>query len=288
MKKILLVGDLVGYGKIALSSIIPILSEMGMEVSNLPTALVSNTFDYKISSMLDTTTYMNETIEVWRKLNLQFDIILTGFLSNIKQVSLIENIISFQKEKPLIITDPILGDDGVLYHGLKKDVIDTMKKMIYLSDIILPNVTESQILANAKIKKDLREEDVNEYIELISKEYNCSVVVTSSEIDSGNYIFSYDNKIGHISKIKYEKIPYKFAGTGDLFAGLFTGLLSKSFDLHKACERSSEIITTILKLEYLEKSSGVRDVKIEKYLEFFRKIWGPDWIKNPIESLIVF
>lgn len=52
---------------------------MGIEVSNLPTALVSNTFDYKISSMLDTTTYMNEAIEVWRKLNLQFDIILTGF-----------------------------------------------------------------------------------------------------------------------------------------------------------------------------------------------------------------
>lgn len=74
-----------------------------------------------------------------------------------------------------------------------------------------------------------------------------------------------------MSKIKYKKIPYKFAGTGDLFAGLFTGLLSKSFDLHKACERSSEIITTILKLEYLEKSSGVRDVKIEKYLEFLEK-----------------
>lgn len=98
MKKILLVGDLVGYGKIALSSIIPILSEMGIEVSNLPTALVSNTFDYKISSMLDTTTYMNEAIEVWRKLNLQFDIILTGFLSNLEQVSLIENIISFQNK----------------------------------------------------------------------------------------------------------------------------------------------------------------------------------------------
>lgn len=181
MKKILLVGDLVGYGKIALSSIIPILSEMGIEVSNLPTALVSNTFDYKISSMLDTTTYMNEAIEVWRKLNLQFDIILTGFLSNLEQVSLIENIISFQNKKPLIITDPILGDDGALYHGLKKDSIDTMKKMIYLSDIILPNVTEIQILSNAKIKKDLREEDINEYIELISKEYNCSVVVTSSK-----------------------------------------------------------------------------------------------------------
>lgn len=177
---------------------------MGIEVSNLPTALVSNTFDYKISSMLDTTTYMNEAIEVWRKLNLQFDIILTGFLSNLEQVSLIENIISFQNKKPLIITDPILGDDGALYHGLKKDSIDTMKKMIYLSDIILPNVTEIQILSNAKIKKDLREEDINEYIELISKEYNCSVVVTSSEIDSGNYIFSYDNNTGHLSKIKYK------------------------------------------------------------------------------------
>ena len=45
-KEILLVNDLCGVGKVALSVMIPLLSAQGHIVHNLPTALVSNTLDY--------------------------------------------------------------------------------------------------------------------------------------------------------------------------------------------------------------------------------------------------
>ena len=45
-KQILLINDLPGYGKVALAAMLPILSQMGHHVFNLPTALVSNTLDY--------------------------------------------------------------------------------------------------------------------------------------------------------------------------------------------------------------------------------------------------
>ena len=44
-KEILLVNDLCGVGKVALSVMIPLLSAQGHIVHNLPTALVSNTLD---------------------------------------------------------------------------------------------------------------------------------------------------------------------------------------------------------------------------------------------------
>ena len=47
-KSILLVNDLPGFGKVALGAMIPILSAQGHLISNLPTALVSNTLDYGI------------------------------------------------------------------------------------------------------------------------------------------------------------------------------------------------------------------------------------------------
>ena len=45
-KKILLINDMPGYGKVALAAMMPILSNMKYEVHDLPTALVSNTLDY--------------------------------------------------------------------------------------------------------------------------------------------------------------------------------------------------------------------------------------------------
>ena len=54
-----------GYGKMGLAGMLPILSNMGHSVYNLPTALVSNNFDYGKFSVLDTTAYMGETIRVW-------------------------------------------------------------------------------------------------------------------------------------------------------------------------------------------------------------------------------
>lgn len=54
MNNILLINDMAGYGKVALSSMIPILSSMKFQVYNLPTALVSNTLDYGKFDILET------------------------------------------------------------------------------------------------------------------------------------------------------------------------------------------------------------------------------------------
>ena len=63
--KILLVNDLPGYGKVALSAMFPVMSHMGFDVYNLPTAVVSNTLDYGKFHILDTTDHMEKSISVW-------------------------------------------------------------------------------------------------------------------------------------------------------------------------------------------------------------------------------
>ncbi len=57
-KKVLLINDLAGYGKVALSAMLPVLSYLKYETYNLPTAIVSNTLDYGKFDILDTTQYM--------------------------------------------------------------------------------------------------------------------------------------------------------------------------------------------------------------------------------------
>ena len=74
MKKVCCVNDMPGIGKIALSAMIPILSAKGLDVSSLPTALVSNTLDFGKFEILDTTDYMEKTVDVWNELDFHFDL----------------------------------------------------------------------------------------------------------------------------------------------------------------------------------------------------------------------
>ena len=43
--QLLLINDMCGYGKVALSAMLPVLSHMGYRIHNLPTALVSDTLN---------------------------------------------------------------------------------------------------------------------------------------------------------------------------------------------------------------------------------------------------
>ena len=66
--RILLINDMAGYGKVALSVMIPVFSHMKYETFNLPTVLISNTLDYGNFDILDTTEYMQNTLRVWNEL----------------------------------------------------------------------------------------------------------------------------------------------------------------------------------------------------------------------------
>ena len=57
-KNVLLVCDMPGYGKVATAVMIPILSYMGHPTYNIPTMLISNTFEYGRFEQLETTDYI--------------------------------------------------------------------------------------------------------------------------------------------------------------------------------------------------------------------------------------
>ena len=112
-KKVLLINDLAGYGKVALSAMLPVLSYLKYETYNLPTAIVSNTLDYGKFDILDTTQYMKNTLGVWKALDFQFDAISTGFIVSKEQTQMItEFCIENAAKDVTVFTDPIMGDDG--------------------------------------------------------------------------------------------------------------------------------------------------------------------------------
>lgn len=77
-KQILLVNDMAGHSKVGMGAMVPVLSYFGFPTFNLPTALVSNTFDYGKFNVLDTTEYIRGTLDVWHELGFCYDAVCTG------------------------------------------------------------------------------------------------------------------------------------------------------------------------------------------------------------------
>ena len=132
MKQILLINDVVGYGKVGMGAMLPILSYLGIPTYSLPTALVSNTLNYGKFNIQDTTEYIKGTLPVWKELGFSFDAICTGLMFSEEQAKLVASYCEEQgKSGTTVFVDPILGDGGQLYNGVTERQVELMREMVY-------------------------------------------------------------------------------------------------------------------------------------------------------------
>ena len=72
-KKVVAVHDLSCIGRVSLNAVIPILTSMGLEVTPLPTALLSCHTQYPDFTFLDLTTEMRKIIANWKAQGFRFN-----------------------------------------------------------------------------------------------------------------------------------------------------------------------------------------------------------------------
>jgi len=273
-KNILIINDMPGYGKVALAAMLPILSNLGHSVYNLPTALVSNTLDYGKFTILDTTDYMVQAIDVWKQLGFQFDCITTGFLASAAQVGIIRDFIASQKKEGLLVmTDPIVGDDGKLYNGVTQETVENMRRLIGVADVIVPNLTEAQFLTGLyQGQESLDREEARRVVDGLLAFGPRSVVITSGvSRESGEHVvWGYEGKTGEYFTIPFRFIRVHFPGTGDMFSAVLVGELLKGQPLRPAVKRAMDVLERLIFLEQdeIEKNKGIR---IEKFLSVLKE-----------------
>lgn len=262
-KKILLVNDLAGYGKVALSAMIPVLSHMGCETYNLPTAIVSNTLDYGKFEILDTSEYMKKTLEVWAELGFDFDAVSTGFIVSKEQTELLTEFCKDRAEKgSIIFTDPIMGDEGVLYNGISEDTVALMRKLIGVADYIVPNYTEASYLAGAAYQEDgASEEEYHAIIDRLRELGAKSVVITSAKVKDASVksVIGYDHKEKEYFKIDFDEIPVRFPGTGDIFSAVFIGKIMSGSSLFEATKQAMNTVRNMIaqNVDNVDKYKGI-------------------------------
>lgn len=247
VKKVAAIHDLSGFGRASLTSIIPILSYMGIQVCPFPTAVLStHTGGFKDFSFVDLTDSMEDYMNHWKKENIEFDCIYSGFLGSPEQADIILDFVKkFKNNSNIVVVDPVMGDDGKFYSTIDENMVHKMKNLIKKADIITPNLTEATYLLGQKYTKDIEEEKVKKMSVDLSNIGPKIVVITSIpniHISDNIDVFAYDRDDHKFWKIGCKYIPADFPGTGDMFTSVFIGSLLNGDSLPIALDRSVKFI----------------------------------------------
>lgn len=263
-KKLLAINDISCVGRCSLTVALPIISSVGVECSILPTAILStHTGGFSGYTFLDFTDEMKKVSDHWLSLNRKYDAIYTGFLGSTEQVAVVVDIVNKFKDNNIVIVDPAMADNGILYKIFNEEFPNEMKKLCLLGDIIIPNITEACLLTGYEYKQNNHtDEYINGLIEALNKEGMKNIVLTGvskNEGKIGAVSYNYETK----KQCYYEKdiIDGYFHGTGDVFASVLSSAIMKNKSLEEsmkiAVDITVESIKETIKYENIDIKYGV-------------------------------
>ena len=258
--RIVAVHDLSYFGRCALTVVIPTLSVMGYQVVPLPTAFLStHTGGFDDLHFRDLTDDMHKTAAHFSRLGLSFDSIYTGFLGSEAQIDFVEDFFeAFAKEdakgsRPLILVDPVMGDDGVLYSTYTKELMLGMKRLSRHASVLTPNWTEACFLTDTPFcelsalppcEALARAADV---LTRREQDFGCDRIVITG-------IFLSDGRLANLGRdmdgtrfcVERPLLAHSYPGTGDIFASVLLGELLDGKSFEASCAAAADFITLLI------------------------------------------
>lgn len=273
-KELLIINDMCGYGKVATVAMLPVLSYLGIPTFNLPTAIVSNNLEYGKFNLLDTTEYMKGVFPVWKELGFSFGAIATGFIASEKQAEIIADYCSEQAQLgTTIFVDPIMGDEGKLYNGVTPSTILSMRRMVSVAHLIVPNYTEACYLTDTPYTTEpISQQEAYGLIDKLRRIGSRSVIITSMTIEQTSEhvgytkaVVGYNAASEEYFTLPYHEIPVRFPGTGDIFSSVLFGNLLKGVSLEESTQKAMDVVAQMIFLSQHQEDK-FRGIPIEKYL----------------------
>jgi pyridoxine kinase len=231
LKRVAAIHDLSGFGKCSLTVALPVLSAAGIEVSALPTAILStHTGGIEGFTYLDMTGEMRPFIRHWKSLGIRFDAIYSGFLGSFEQLEIVKEFFgTFRQEDTLILVDPVMADNGELYTIFTPDFARGMKGLCEKADVITPNITEASLLLGETYRPGPYPETyIEDLLKGLSELGPRRIVLTGVYFEDTNLgAATYDRSTGEITHTLVSRIPGYYHGTGDVYSSaLLAGLLN--------------------------------------------------------------
>lgn len=218
----------------------------------LPTALLStHSGGFEGFSFLDLTEEMERMLTHWKRIDLQFDAVQTGYLGSSKQIAVVTDALSLAKPNARIIVDPAMADNGKLYKNITEDMIGAMRTLCKRADIILPNLTEAALLADVPYQSSPSAEAVAVLSKRLSDQLGVQNIVLTGVSSSEGYGAScYDARAEEIAFFARPRVDDHFYGTGDTFASVLVASMENGKTLAEATEIATTFVSRTIEQSY--------------------------------------
>ncbi len=237
-KRVAAIHDISCFGKCSLTVALPIISAAGIETAVIPTAVLStHTGGFTGYTVRDLSEDIVPVARHWNSENIKVDAVYTGYLCSKQQIYLVlEAARLISREDTLLITDPVMADNGKLYKGFDSDYPKYMTELCANADIITPNITEAALMLGVKYREGPYTEDfINSLLEGLYLKTHAKIVLTGVYYDNrriGAAVYDGEKK----EYVFSERINASYHGTGDVFASTLTAALLNGRSLKAAAQ----------------------------------------------------
>lgn len=247
-KRIALINDVTGYSRCAIASQLPIISALGIECIFVPTAILSVNTYHPEYYFYDFTNNMDDYIDTYKKMNLEVDGIVTGFLGSSRQIdTVIDFIKTFKGEETFVLVDPVMGDHGKIYKTYDHQMQIKMRELIPYASIMTPNLTELCALLDIEYPKEIPSyQKLYEMCKELGEKGPTMIVVTGLNIGDKIVNFIYEQGKAY-QIIETEKIGDERSGTGDVICGVLAGKYLQTKDFYQSVEAAVSFVSKCIK-----------------------------------------
>ncbi len=242
-KKIAAINDLTGFGRCALAVSMPVISHLKIQCCPVPTSILSNHVGYPEYFFDDYTAKLPEYFAMWKKLDLKFDGIMSGFLGSEEQITLVETFVEqFSAEGTIVVIDPVMGDHGKIAETYTEEMCRRMRRLVSLADIITPNLTEACKLTDTPYReRGWRRAELSAMTEKLHDMGPEKIVITG--IPQGKFIANYMYQEQEESVLfRTYREGNERCGTGDLFAAIIAADAVNGVPFVESVKKASQFV----------------------------------------------
>ncbi|PWL43149.1 MAG: pyridoxamine kinase [Clostridiales bacterium] len=268
--RVIAIQDLSGFGRCSLSVILPTLSAMKVQVCPVVTAVLStHTGGLGEVVFRDLTHYLSPALEHYKKLELSFECVYSGFLGSLDQI---DHCLQYFAAYPdaFAVVDPVMGDNGKAYRTYTPDMCRRMNELVAVADMITPNLTEASILLGVPYPNaPMRQAEAKSLVARLSELGPRYVTVTGVELADGKIAnIGYDRERGQYWRVDCNYVPASYPGTGDIFTSVMVGAMLGGDSLPMAMERATRFLEIAIRTTFSYGSDTRYGVMLESCLSW--------------------
>ena len=268
--RVIAIQDLSGFGRCSLSVILPTLSAMKVQVCPVITAVLStHTGGLGEVVFRDLTDYLSPALEHYKKLELSFECVYSGFLGSLDQI---DHCLQYFAAYPdaFAVVDPVMGDNGKAYRTYTPDMCRRMNELVAVADMITPNLTEASILLGVPYPNaPMRQAEAKSLVARLSELGPRYVTVTGVELADGKIAnIGYDRERGQYWRVDCNYVPASYPGTGDIVTSVMVGAMLGGDSLPMAMERATRFLEIAIRTTFSYGSDTRYGVMLESCLSW--------------------